>query len=123
MQDIQSPSSHISARPSTTLCSLSLRGVARRWAGAALAALNPFSRVPSVGLACPLEVAPMCEAVIRSDGFGAATAALSLRGPDGTEHVLLFPGSSVEGSPGTGPRTPVSMPSSTSWRFAPLLRR
>lgn len=99
VQDTQSPSSHTSSRPAARW-SLFLRHAAQRWVDATLRTLNPFSHVPGVRLACPLEVASVCEAVIRSDAAGAtATAALSLRGPDGAEHVLVFLGRSIDGNP------------------------
>jgi len=99
VQDTQSPSSHTYSRPWAALWHLSLRRVVRRWTDATLGALNPFSHVPGMRLACPLEVATVCEAVIRSDESGGATAALSLRGPDGAEHVLVFLGRSFDGNP------------------------
>jgi len=77
----------------------SLGGTLRRWIRAARAAVGPFSRVPQVPQRCPLEVATVCEAVIRVGGAGhVSTAALALRGPGGTEHVLLFRGYSPDGN-------------------------
>lgn len=101
MYDIQIENASSSASDLSAAALLPLGGLLRRWARTALAALNPFSRVPGLRLGCPLEVAPVCEAVIRSGASGAAaTAALSLRGPDGAEHVLLFTGRGVDANPG-----------------------